>query len=142
MVNAYHLALRPEFPKRLVQKALTVDAVLLVPAYSEVLPRDASLVTRLTRNITLNIPLVSAAMDTVTESRLAIAMAPEGGIGIIPKNLSADEQAQEVARLKRPEFGIVIDPVTLTHDMQVRDAIPLPRHPVLPGLPVVDGTKQ
>ena len=99
---------------RLVQKALTFDDVLLVPAYSEVLPRDTSLATRLTRNISLNIPLVSAAMDTVTESRLAIAMAQEGGIGIIHKNMSADAQAREVARVKRHEFGIVIDPVTVT----------------------------
>src|SRR3546814_4800630 len=123
MASAYNLAVRPEFPMRLVQKALTFDDVLLVPAYSEVLPRDTSLVTRLTRNITLNIPLVSAAMDTVTESRLAIAMAQEGGIGIIHKNLSADEQAKEVARVKRPEFGIVIDPATVTPDLKVRDAI-------------------
>ena len=105
---------------RLVQKALTFDDVLLVPAYSEVLPRDTSLATRLSRNITLNIPLVSAAMDTVTESRLAIAMAQEGGIGIIHKNLSADAQAREVARVKRHEFGIVIDPVTVTPDEGAR----------------------
>ncbi|CAP42424.1 IMP dehydrogenase [Bordetella petrii] len=126
---------------RLVQKALTFDDVLLVPAYSEVLPRDTSLVTRLTRNITLNIPLVSAAMDTVTESRLAIAMAQEGGIGIIHKNLSADEQAKEVARVKRHEFGIVIDPVTVTPDMKVRDAIALQRQHGISGLPVVEGKK-
>ncbi|WP_459614272.1 IMP dehydrogenase [Bordetella sp. 2513F-2] len=126
---------------RLVQKALTFDDVLLVPAYSEVLPRDTSLVTRLTRNITLNIPLVSAAMDTVTESRLAIAMAQEGGIGIIHKNLSADQQAKEVARVKRHEFGIVIDPVTVTPDMKVRDAIALQRQHGFSGLPVVEGKK-
>ena len=126
---------------RLVQKALTFDDVLLVPAYSEVLPRDTSLVTRLTRNITLNIPFVSAAMDTVTESRLAIAMAQEGGIGIIHKNLSADEQAHEVARVKRHEFGIVIDPVTVTPQMKVRDAIELQRRHGISGLPVVDHGK-
>ncbi|OZI51459.1 IMP dehydrogenase [Bordetella genomosp. 4] len=126
---------------RLVQKALTFDDVLLVPAYSEVLPRDTSLATRLTRNITLNIPLVSAAMDTVTESRLAIAMAQEGGIGIIHKNLSADAQAKEVARVKRHEFGIVIDPVTVTPDMKVRDAISLQRQHGISGLPVVEGKK-
>ena len=126
---------------RLVQKALTFDDVLLVPAYSEVLPRDTSLTTRLTRNITLNIPLVSAAMDTVTESRLAIAMAQEGGIGIIHKNLSADEQAREVARVKRHEFGIVIDPVTVTPDMKVRDAIALQRQHGISGLPVVENGK-
>jgi IMP dehydrogenase len=126
---------------RFVQKALTFDDVLLVPAYSEVLPRNASLVTRLTRNITLNIPLVSAAMDTVTESRLAIAMAQEGGIGIIHKNLSAEDQAREVARVKRHEFGIVIDPVTVTPQMKVRDAIALQRQHGISGLPVVEGGK-
>jgi len=112
-----------------------------VPAYSEVLPRDTSLATRLTRNISLNIPLVSAAMDTVTESRLAIAMAQEGGIGIIHKNLSADAQAREVARVKRHEFGIVIDPVTVTPQMKVRDAIALQRQHGISGLPVVEGRK-
>jgi len=126
---------------RLIQTALTFDDVLLVPAYSEVLPRDTSLVTRLTRNITLNIPLVSAAMDTVTESRLAIAMAQEGGIGIIHKNLTAEAQAREVARVKRHEFGIVIDPITVTPDMKVRDAVALQRQHGISGLPVVEGGK-
>jgi IMP dehydrogenase len=126
---------------RLIQKALTFDDVLLVPAYSEVLPRDTSLATRLSRNIALNIPLVSAAMDTVTESRLAIAMAQEGGIGIIHKNLTADQQAKEVARVKRHEFGIVIDPITVTPDMKVRDAIALQRQHGISGLPVVEGKK-
>jgi len=123
---------------RLIHKALTFDDVLLVPAYSEVLPRDTSLATQLTRRIALNIPLVSAAMDTVTESRLAIAMAQEGGIGIIHKNLSADAQAAEVSRVKRHEFGIVIDPVTVTPDMAVRDAIALQRRHGISGLPVVE----
>ena len=126
---------------RLIKTALTFDDVLLVPAFSQVLPRDTSLATRLTRNITLNIPLVSAAMDTVTESRLAIAMAQEGGIGIIHKNLTADEQAREVARVKRHEFGIVIDPITVTPDMKVRDAIALQRQHGISGLPVVQGGK-
>ncbi|OWT65675.1 IMP dehydrogenase [Candidimonas nitroreducens] len=126
---------------RLIKKALTFDDVLLVPAYSEVLPRDTQLATQLTRNITLNIPLVSAAMDTVTESRLAIAMAQEGGIGIVHKNLSADEQAREVARVKRHEFGIVIDPVTVTPTMKVRDAIALQRQHGISGLPVVEAGK-
>jgi len=126
---------------RLIHKALTFDDVLLVPAYSEVLPRDTSLATRLTRRIALNIPLVSAAMDTVTESRLAIAMAQEGGIGIIHKNLSADAQAAEVSRVKRHEFGIVIDPVTVTPDMKVRDAIALQRRHGISGLPVVENGK-
>lgn len=126
---------------RLLQKALTFDDVLLVPAYSDVLPRDTSLQTRLTRNITLNIPLVSAAMDTVTEARLAIAMAQEGGIGIIHKNMPADMQAAEVARVKRHEFGIVIDPVTVTPDMKVGDAIALQRKHGISGLPVVKDGK-
>jgi IMP dehydrogenase len=126
---------------RLIQTALTFDDVLLVPAFSQVLPRDTSLATRLTRNITLNIPLVSAAMDTVTESRLAIAMAQEGGIGIIHKNLTPDEQAKEVARVKRHEFGIVIDPITVTPQMKVRDAIALQRQHGISGLPVVEGRK-
>jgi len=106
-----------------------------------VLPRDTSLATRLSRNIALNLPLVSAAMDTVTEARLAIAMAQEGGIGIIHKNLTADQQAKEVARVKRHEFGIVIDPVTVTPDMKVRDAIALQRQHGISGLPVVMGRK-
>ncbi|MGX5660628.1 IMP dehydrogenase [Castellaniella ginsengisoli] len=126
---------------RLIKKALTFDDVLLVPAFSQVLPRDTRLVTQLTRGIQLNIPLVSAAMDTVTESRLAIAMAQEGGIGIVHKNLSADEQAREVARVKRHEFGIVIDPVTVTPTMKVRDAIALQRQHGISGLPVVEGGK-
>lgn len=126
---------------RLIKKALTFDDVLLVPAYSAILPRDTKLATRFTREITLNIPLVSAAMDTVTEARLAIAMAQEGGIGVIHKNLTADEQAREVARVKRHEFGIVIDPVTVTPDMKVGDAITLQREHGISGLPVVEGGK-
>ena len=92
---------------RLLQKALTFDDVLLVPAYSEVLPRDVSLRTKLTREITLNLPMISAAMDTVTEGNLAIAMAQEGGVGIIHKNLTAQAQAAEVAKVKRHESGVV-----------------------------------
>ncbi|NYT24289.1 IMP dehydrogenase [Alcaligenaceae bacterium] len=126
---------------RLIKKALTFDDVLLVPAYSDILPRDTSLSTRFTRDITLNIPLVSAAMDTVTEAGLAIAMAQEGGIGVVHKNLSAEAQAQQVARVKRHEFGIVIDPVTVTPDMRVRDAIALQREHGISGLPVVEGGK-
>jgi IMP dehydrogenase len=124
---------------RLAKKALTFDDVLLVPAYSEILPRDTSLATRLTRGIALNIPLVSAAMDTVTESRLAIAMAAEGGIGIIHKNLSPAEQAREVARVKRFESGIVRDPITVTPDMPVREVLDITRQHRISGLPVVRG---
>ena len=124
---------------RLAKKALTFDDVLLVPAYSEILPRDTSLATRLTRGIALNIPLVSAAMDTVTESRLAIAMAAEGGIGIIHKNLQPAEQAREVARVKRFESGIVRDPITVTPDMPVREVLEITRQHRISGLPVVRG---
>ena len=110
---------------RIIQKALTFDDVLLVPAYSNVLPRDVSLRTQLTRNINLNIPLLSAAMDTVTETRLAIALAQEGGIGIIHKNMSAQAQAAKVAKVKRFESGVVKDPITITPDMTVRSVIEL-----------------
>jgi IMP dehydrogenase len=124
---------------RLAKKALTFDDVLLVPAFSDVLPRDTSLSTRLTRGITLNIPLVSAAMDTVTEARLAIAIAQEGGIGVVHKNFSPTEQAREVARVKRFEAGIVRDPITVTPDMTVRDVIDITRQHRISGLPVVVG---
>jgi len=126
---------------RLLQKALTFDDVLLVPAFSDVLPRDTSLKTRLTRNICVNIPLVSAAMDTVTESRLAIAMAQQGGVGIIHKNLTPAEQAREVAKVKRFESGVVRDPITVAPDMSVRDVIELSRHYGISGFPVVEGGK-
>ena len=124
---------------RLAKKALTFDDVLLVPAFSEVLPRDTSLATRLTRGISLNIPLVSAAMDTVTESRLAIAIAQEGGIGIVHKNLRPSEQAREVARVKRFESGMVRDPITVTPDMPVREVMEITRQHRISGLPVVRG---
>ena len=104
---------------RLLQKALTFDDVLLVPAHSAILPRDVSLRTRLTRNITLNMPLVSAAMDTVTEGRLASALAQAGGIGIIHKNLSPKAQAFEVAKVKRFEAGILKDPITISPNLSV-----------------------
>ncbi len=124
---------------RLLQKALTFDDVLLVPAHSAILPKDTSLKTRLTRNISLSIPLVSAAMDTVTESRLAIAMAQEGGIGIIHKNLTAKEQAREVAKVKRFESGVVRDPITIPPTMKIRDVIALSQQHGISGFPVVEG---
>ena len=123
---------------RVVQKALTFDDVLLIPAHSTILPRDVSLKTRLTRTINLNLPLVSAAMDTVTESRLAIAIAQEGGIGVIHKNLTPREQAAEVARVKRFESGVVKDPITITQKMTVRDVLELTNRHKISGLPVVD----
>ena len=126
---------------RLLGKALTFDDVLLVPAYSQVLPRDTSLATRLSRNIHLNLPLVSAAMDTVTEARLAIAIAQEGGIGIIHKNLSPKQQAAEVARVKRYESGVLRDPITISSDVQVRDVMALSQQHGISGFPVVDDGK-
>ncbi len=126
---------------RITQKALTFDDVLLVPAHSNVLPRDVSLHTQLTRKISLNIPLLSAAMDTVTEARLAIALAQEGGIGIVHKNMSARLQAQEVSKVKRFESGVVKDPYTIAPDMTVRDVLNMTRQHKISGLPVVDGKK-
>ncbi len=122
---------------RLLQQALTFDDVLLVPAHSVVMPREVNLATQLTRNIKLNIPLVSAAMDTVTEARLAIALAQEGGIGIIHKNMSVEQQASRVSRVKRFESGVVIDPVTIDPNMTVRDVLALTRLHKISGLPVV-----
>src|SRR5678810_1047552 len=110
---------------RLLGKALTFDDVLLVPAYSTVLPRDTDLSTSLSRNIRLNLPLVSAAMDTVTEARLAIALAQEGGIGIVHKNLTPKQQAAEVAKVKRYESGVLRDPFTVSPEMSVREVIEL-----------------
>jgi len=124
---------------RLVQKALTFDDVLLVPAYSAVLPRDVSLRTRLTRSIDLNIPLVSAAMDTVTEARLAISMAQAGGIGIVHKNLKPADQAREVQRVKRYESGVLRDPITISPEMKVRDVIALSQQHGISGFPVLEG---
>ncbi len=124
---------------RLIGKALTFDDVLLVPAFSKVLPRDTSLATRLTRNIALNLPLVSAAMDTVTEARLAIAIAQEGGIGIVHKNLTPQQQAAEVARVKRYESGILRDPIIITPDTTVRQVKALSEQYGVSGFPVVDG---
>jgi IMP dehydrogenase len=126
---------------RLSEKALTFDDVLLLPAYSAVLPKDTRLATRLTRNIALNLPLVSAAMDTVTEAGLAIALAQEGGIGIIHKNLSPQKQAAEVAKVKRFEAGVLRDPITIPPEMRVRDAIELQRANRISGLPVVQGKR-
>jgi len=123
---------------RLLQKALTFDDVLLVPAHSAILPRDVSLATRLTRKINLNLPLLSAAMDTVTESRLAIALAQEGGIGIVHKNLNPKAQAAEVAKVKRFESGVLKDPITVPPTMTVREVLALTRSYRISGLPVVD----
>ncbi len=122
---------------RISQEALTFDDVLLVPAKSEVLPNDAQLHTQLTRNIKLNIPLISAAMDTVTESRLAIAIAQEGGLGIVHKNLSVEEQAAQVANVKKHESGVIKDPITISAATLVRDVIALTEQRRISGLPVI-----
>ncbi len=126
---------------RVVRKALTFDDVLLVPAHSLVVPRDVSLKTRLTRSISLNIPLVSAAMDTVTDARLAIAIAQEGGLGIVHKNMSPAKQAAEVAKVKRFESGVVKDPLTIPPTMSVRDVVELKKQYRFSGLPVVEGRR-
>ena len=124
---------------RIVEEALTFDDVLLLPAHSEVLPAKVALGTRLTRDISLNVPLISAAMDTVTESRLAIAMAQEGGIGVIHKNMSIERQAREVRLVKKFESGVVRDPITIPLGARVRDLVELMREHNISGMPVVDG---
>jgi len=125
--------------KRILGDALTYDDVLLVPAKSNVLPRDVSVRTKLTRNIELNVPLISAAMDTVTESDMAIAMAREGGIGILHKNMTITRQTEEVGRVKRSESGMILDPVTVRADQKVRDVLHLMNKYKISGIPVVDG---
>ncbi len=124
---------------RILQEALTFDDVLLVPAYSEVLPREVDLSTQLTRTIRLNLPVVSAAMDTVTEARLAIAIAQEGGIGIIHKSMTVEAQAREVARVKKYESGVVLDPITVSPDATLREVLALTRANGISGMPVVQG---
>jgi len=126
---------------QVLHKALTFDDVLLIPAHSSILPRDVSLTTKLTRKIQLHLPLVSAAMDTVTESRLAIALAQEGGIGIIHKNLTARAQAAEVAKVKRFESGVLKDPITIPPSMTVREVLALTRLHKISGVPVVEGKR-
>jgi IMP dehydrogenase len=126
---------------RVKMEGLTFDDVLLIPAYSEVLPRSVDLTTRFSRRITLNVPLVSAAMDTVTEARLAIAIAREGGIGVIHKNMSIVEQARQVHAVKRAENGMIYDPVTINTGSKVRDALAMMEEYHIGGIPVVDAEK-
>ncbi len=125
---------------RIVQEALTFDDVLLVPAHSRVLPKEVDLRTKLTRGITLNLPLVSAAMDTVTEARLAIAMAQEGGIGIIHKNMTVEQQATEVRKVKKFESGVIKDPITVTPDTSISEVLQLTKSYGISGVPVVDAS--
>ena len=126
---------------KFLYEALTYDDVLLVPGYSEVLPRDTNTSTFLTKNIRMNIPLVSAAMDTVTEADLAIAMALEGGIGFIHKNMSIEKQAAQVRKVKRSQAGMILDPITLDIDSKVKDAEAIMREFHIGGIPVVDSNK-
>ena len=123
---------------KFVGEGLTYDDVLLVPAYSNVLPRETSLKTRFTRNIQLNVPIVSAGMDTVTESRMAIAIAQEGGIGVLHKNMTIGKQAAEVRKVKRAENGMITDPITIHVDATVRDALNLMSEYHIGGIPVID----
>jgi IMP dehydrogenase len=126
---------------RILEEALTFDDVLLVPAYSEVLPREVDLSTRVTRAIRLNVPLLSAAMDTVTEARLAITIAQEGGIGIVHKSMSIEAQAREVGRVKKFESGVIKDPITVSPEMSIREVLDLTRSRGISGVPVVVGKK-
>ena len=123
---------------KIVMDGLTFDDVLLIPAYSEVLPKSVSLATRFSRNITLNVPFVTAAMDTVTESAMAIAIAREGGIGVIHKNMSIEEQARQVSIVKRAENGMIYHPVTIRKGSKVKDALNIMREYHIGGIPVVD----
>lgn len=133
-----HMATRtPQSPK-FFGEGLTFDDVLLVPAYSDVLPREVNITTQLTKDISLNIPLLSAAMDTVTESTLAIALAREGGIGILHKNMSIEKQAEQVRKVKRSESGLIIDPVTLHVNATIADALKLMKENRIGGIPIVD----
>jgi len=126
---------------RISEQALTFDDVLLQPAYSDVLPRDVDLSTRITRQITLNIPLVAAAMDTVTEARLAIALAQEGGIGVVHKSMTAEQQAAHVRAVKKFESGVISDPITVRPEATIREVLELTRARHISGVPVVDGEK-
>src|SRR5476651_2339820 len=124
---------------KILQEALTFDDVLLVPRHTEILPKEVLLATKLTKNITLNIPILSSAMDTVTESRLAIALAQEGGIGIIHKNMTIEEQAREVRKVKKFESGVVKDPITVTPKISVKELLKITEAHNISGVPVVDG---
>ena len=139
--RTYNAPLRLLPAMRPITKALTFDDVLLVPAHSTILPRDVALRTRITRNITIGIPIVSAAMDTVTEARLAIALAQEGGIGIVHKNLTPKQQAAEVLKVKRYESGVVREPITIPPEMTVREVKALTESHRISGLPVVEGKR-
>jgi IMP dehydrogenase len=135
-------SLSTQFSKKFFGEGLTFDDVLLMPAYSQVLPRDTNISTPLTKNISLNIPMLSAAMDTVTEAGLAIALAREGGLGILHKNMSIEEQAAQVRKVKRSESGLIIDPITLLQDATIGDALKLMKENKIGGIPIVDRNKK
>jgi IMP dehydrogenase len=126
---------------RILEEALTFDDVLLVPASSDVLAKEIDLGTQITRNVRLGLPIVSAAMDTVTEARLAITMAQEGGMGVIHKNMTIDAQAREVARVKKFESGVIRDPISVTPEMTIREVLALTNARGISGVPVVNGTQ-
>ncbi|MFZ9661178.1 MAG: IMP dehydrogenase, partial [Chitinophagaceae bacterium] len=126
------------FSNKFFGEGLTFDDVLLVPAYSQILPREVNLSSRLTKNITLNIPFLSAAMDTVTEAQLAIALAREGGIGILHKNMSIDRQVEQVRKVKRSESGLILDPLTLQENATIGDALRLMKENKIGGIPIID----
>lgn len=135
------MATRTTSPK-FFGEGLTFDDVLLVPAYSDVLPREVNISSQLTKDITLNIPLLSAAMDTVTEATLAIALAREGGIGIMHKNMSVEQQAEQVRKVKRSESGLIIDPITLLEDATIGDALRLMKENKIGGIPIINAAKK
>ena len=128
--------------KKFVGEGLTYDDVLLVPAYSEVIPRDVDVTSRFSRNISVNVPIVSAAMDTVTEAKLAIAMAQEGGIGVLHKNMSIEKQSAEVLKVKRAENGMITDPITLDNKALVKDALRMMKEYSIGGIPIVDNDQK
>src|ERR1700712_737701 len=129
-------------PAKFFGDGLTFDDVLLLPAYSEVLPRETDIRTKLTKNISLNIPMLSAAMDTVTEATLAIALAREGGIGILHKNMPIDKQTEQVRKVKRSESGLIIDPITLHPEDNIADALKLMQDNRIGGIPIIDAGKR
>lgn len=137
--SLHRYLLHPMSLAKVVQEGLTYDDVLLVPGFSDVLPRNTNVATRLTRSIRLNIPIVSAAMDTVTEAHMAVAMARNGGIGIVHKNLTVEQQAEQILRVKRSESGMILDPITLGLGALVKDALRLMREYSISGVPIIDG---
>jgi IMP dehydrogenase len=136
------MATRNTPTNRFATEGITFDDVLLVPAFSEILPRDTSLRTKLTRNIEINVPLVSSAMDTVTEYAMAIAIAREGGIGILHKNMSAEKQAEQVRKVKRADSGLILDPITLREDAKVGDALKIMGDNRIGGIPIVNAANK